>query len=166
MEYTRATARAMHDDHMAVNALLDRVERFVEQHGSDDIPDHTRPEVGQLLSELRAAVEGEITSHFSFEEESLFPILEEAGAGDMCAILRRDNQVLLPQGMRLAEIAGPAGRSGFTAESWSEFRRDALTFADGLRGHANKEEMGMVPALEELLEEDQDRDLIARYRFT
>lgn len=165
MEFERATARAMHDDHMAALTLLDGIERFVQGAGGG-VPDARLPATRQLLSDFKAAVHSEITGHFAFEEESLFPILAEAGAEDMCTILTRDHEVILPLGQRLAELAGEAGRNGFTPNSWGEFRRTAGDFIDGLRGHIGKEEMGLVPALEDVLEEDQDMELIAHYRFS
>lgn len=165
MEFTRATARAMHEDHMAALALLGRVEQFLAQHAGETPPDSAQPDTRMLLGDLKAAVNSEITSHFAFEEDALFPIMTEAGADDMSRILKDDHAVLLPLGMRLAELAGAAGQAGFTADSWAEFRRASGEFIDGLRGHIDKEEMGLVPALEEVLDEDQDDELIRAYKF-
>lgn len=165
MEFTRATARAMHEDHMAALALLGRVEQFLAQHSSAALPDSNQPETRQLLGDFKAAVNSEITSHFAFEEEALFPITAEAGADDMNRILKQEHDVLLPLGIRLADLAGSAGRDGFTSDTWSEFRQASGEFIDGLRGHIDKEEMGLVPALEEILDEDQDADLIQSYKF-
>ena len=165
MEFARATARAMHEDHMAVLALLDRTEQLLQQQPADALPDGSGSDTRMLLSDLKAAVHSEITEHFAFEEKALFPILEDAGADDMTGILKDEHQVLLPMGMRLADMAGTAGAEGFTCESWTAFRTVAGEFIDGLRGHVDKEEMGLVPALEQILDEDQDMDLIASYRF-
>ncbi len=165
MEYARATARAMHEDHMAALTLLDRVDQFVMEQSAGIPPDGSQPATRMLLSDLKAAVHSEITEHFAFEEKTLFPILEEAGADDMTGILKGEHAVLLPLGLRLAELATVAGGSGFTGESWAEFRKSAGEFVDGLRGHIDKEEMGLVPALEEILDEDQDMELIGSYKF-
>ena len=165
MELTRATARAMHDDHMAALALLGRIEQFLAQHASDAPPDNANSETRMLLGDVKAAVNTEITSHFAFEEEALFPITAEAGAVDMNRILKQEHEVLLPLGLRLAEMAGAAGQEGFAAESWAEFRRMSGEFIDGLRGHIDKEEMGLVPLLEDILDEDQDAELIQSYKF-
>ncbi len=165
MEYARATARAMHEDHMAALTLLDRVDQFVMEQPADAPPDGSQPATRMLLSDLKAAVHSEITEHFAFEEKALFPILEDAGADDMTGILKGEHTVLLPLGQRLADLAGTASGEGFTGESWTEFRTVAGEFVDGLRGHIDKEEMGLVPALEDILDEDQDMELIASYKF-
>lgn len=165
MEYARATARAMHEDHMAALTLLDRVDQFVLEQSAGAPPDGSQPATRMLLSDLKAAVRSEITDHFAFEERALFPILEEAGADDMTGILKDEHKILLPLGRRLADLAGTAGGSGFTDDSWTEFRNVAGQFIDGLRGHIDKEEMGLVPALEDALDELQDMELIASYKF-
>ena len=165
MEYARATAHAMHDDHMTVLALLDRTEQLVQRHSEDTPPDGAQTETRMLLSDLKAAVHGEIAAHFAFEEDELFPILEDAGADDMTGILKGEHDVLLPLGRRLADLADVVGREGFTTDRWTEFRQLAGAFTTGLRSHVDKEEMGMVPALEDILDEDQDEDLIAGYKF-
>ena len=165
MELTRATARAMHDDHMAALALLGRVEQFLARYTGDAPPDSDQPETRMLLGDFKAAVDSEITSHFAFEEDALFPITAEAGADDMNRILKQEHEVLLPLGTRLAEMAGAASQSGFTSESWTEFRRMSGEFIDGLRGHIDKEEMGLVPMLEDVLDENRDAELIQSYKF-
>jgi hemerythrin-like domain-containing protein len=166
MEFTRATARAMHDDHMAALALLGRVEQALAQSPGQTPPDSNQSEWRRLLGDFRAAVDDEITEHFAFEEEALFPIMNEAGAEDMSRLLMDQHKVLLPLGVRLSVIAAEAGRDGFSAATWAEFRASAGEFIDGLRGHIDMEEMGLVPTLEEVLEEDQDTQLIQAYKFT
>ena len=134
MEYARATARAMHEDHMAALTLLDRVDQFVMEQSADTPPDGTSLKPAWFLSDLKAAVHSEITEHFAFEEKALFPILEEAGADDMTGILKDEHKVLLPLGRRLADLADAAARDGFTGQSWTEFRGAAGEFVDRLEG--------------------------------
>lgn len=165
MEYTRATARAMHEDHMAVLGLLERLDQLLVRHSGDTLPDCTQGDARLLLNDLKAAVHSEITSHFDFEEKSLFPIICEAGADDMADILKTEHSVLLPLGSQLADMAGTASLKGFTRESWMAFRQTAGAFVEGLSGHVDKEEMALVPALEEILDEQQDMELITSYRF-
>ena len=102
---------------------------------------------------------------FAFEEDELFPVMDDAGADDMTAILKGEHEVLLPLGAQLADLADQATKGGFSQNSWEEFRCVAGAFTDGLRGHVDKEEMGLVPALEDVLDERKDNDLIAGYRF-
>lgn len=164
MEFVRSTARAMHDDHMAVLGLLDRFENRLGVNGDDAVPEAHDPDWRRFLNDFKAAVHDEIVGHFGFEEKALFPILRDAGEDELCQLLEEQHAVLLPLGMRLAEIAESAGTDGFSGPSWSEFRTKGTAFLEGLRGHVDIEEASMVPAVEDALEADRDIDLIQSYR--
>jgi len=162
MEHTRSISRIMHDEHMAVVGLLERLERFIAANRAA-APDAGDPSTARLLGEFSAAVEGEIKAHFAFEEEQLFPRLDEGAPSGMTSILLEEHEVILPAGERLSEIAKAARGGGFTKESWEEFARIGLEFAERLRGHIDKEEMGMIAAIESVIDEDTDRTLTSGY---
>jgi hemerythrin-like domain-containing protein len=162
LEHTRSISRVMHDEHMAVVALLERLERFISANRTS-MPDASEPSTARLLGDLTAAVEGEIKAHFAFEEEKLFPYLDDGSPSGMTSILMEEHEVILPAGQRLAEIAKAARIGGFTDESWEEFARTGLDFAERLNGHIDKEEMGMIAAIESVIDEETDRTLWSGY---
>jgi len=162
MEHTRSVSRIMHEEHMAVVALLQRLERFIASNHRA-APDAGDSATSRLLSDLEAAIEGEIKGHFAFEEEQLFPYLDDGAPSGMTSILLEEHDVILPAGERLAEIAKEARADGFTAASWNEFARVGLDFADRLNGHIDKEEMGMIAAIEAVIDEETDQALYSGY---
>jgi len=166
MEFTHAISRIMHEEHMAVLALLDRVEQFLNANLGAEPPDATTGDARRLLGTMKAEINTEIKLHFAFEEEHLFPMFEEAGAGDMNAILIKEHQVLMPLGLSLARLAGNAASDGFDKETWAEFKTSSGQFIDGLKSHVAKEEMGMVPLLDDLIDQDKDSCLVATYKFS
>ncbi len=166
MEFTHAISRIMHEEHMAVLALLDKLEHLLSANLGAEPPDATAGDVRQLLGTIKAEITTEIKLHFAFEEEHLFPMFEEAGAGDMNNILIQEHQLLMPLGLGLADMAGQAASDGFDADSWVQFRTSSGQFIDGLRAHVAKEEMGMVPLLDDLIDQDQDSNLVANYKFS
>jgi hemerythrin-like domain-containing protein len=166
MEFTHAISRIMHEEHMAVLALLDRIEQLLNANLGAEPPDATAGDVRLLLGTMKAEITTEIKLHFAFEEEHLFPMFEAAGAGDMNNILIQEHQTLMPLGLGLADKAGQAAIDGFDADSWAKFKTSSGQFIDGLRSHVAKEEMGMVPLLDDLIDQDQDSCLVATYKFS
>ena len=61
------------------------------------------------------------------------------------------------------EVARGALDEGFTAESYRRFHRLAVELADRVISHAEKEEMALLPMIEELLSADDDMELAAAY---
>jgi hemerythrin-like domain-containing protein len=162
IEHTRSISRVMHDEHMAVVALLERLEHFIAANRAA-LPDAADPPAARLLGDLAAAVEGEISAHFAFEEEELFPRLDDGAPSGMTSILLEEHEVILPAGEALAGIARTARAGGFTQASWDEFARIGLDFSERLNGHIDKEEMGMIAAIESMIDEDTDQALTTSY---
>ena len=116
-----------------------------------------------MLSDVAGAVETEITAHFSFEEQELFPELAAAGYGDLGESLTEDHNVILPIGRELADRARTGCAEGFTDDAWTIFRRLGFEFAERLIGHARNEETGLLPVLELALDEATDERLAGGY---
>ena len=155
--------RALHDEHAAATALLQRLSAWLGQHGADAPPDAADAGAIRLLGDLAAAVEVEITVHFAFEEEALFPFLDDNGETDLGELYVAEHRVILPLGVDAAARARAARLTGFDAAGWAEFRRIAGEFADYLTRHAEAEEMALIPLLEDLLDEDSDERLAVAY---
>jgi hemerythrin-like domain-containing protein len=163
MSFTNRINRELHDEHMAVIALLERLEQLLARHRRDDSPKIDDGNTAPLLSDFASAVETEIQRHFAFEESHLFTYLEAVGEGGLGAHLTEEHRVILPIGMKLAKLARAAATQGFDQTSWSEFRPLAQEFCQLLLSHVQKEEMGLLPLLEENMDADADARFFQEY---
>lgn len=162
MEHRRQVNRMLHDEHMAVIGLLERFQAFLATTGTtapagDDLV------TGRMLSDISTAVEIEISTHFGFEEDDLFPCLQEAGYDDLGEALAEEHRVILPLGRDVAERARSGRGDGFSEAAWIEFRRLGGEFAERLISHARSEEIGLLPALEIALDDEIDARLAGEY---
>jgi hemerythrin-like domain-containing protein len=157
MNFTNRISRTLHEEHLATVALMDRLEQLIarHRHGPPDIGDRI---VLQLLSDLSNAVEGEIQRHFAFEEEHLFPYLGAIGEAEIGAHLTDEHVAIQPIGLRIAVLAREAPVRGFDEASWDEFRRSGRELCERLRDHVQKEEMALLP----LIEDSMDADTVTR----
>ena len=162
MEQSLQVNRMLHDEHVAVIGLLERFQAFLAEAGTS-APATGDPAAGRMLSDVAGAIETEITAHFRFEEEDLFPCLDAAGYGDLGETLTEDHRVILPMGQDLARLARSGQGDGFTADSWADFRRLGGEFAERLIAHARNEETGLLPVLELAVAEDADTRMAAEY---
>jgi hemerythrin-like domain-containing protein len=156
MEFRRHVCRTLHEDHLATLALLDRLEHLLGRHGPSHPPDRKDAEAARLLEEMIRALEGETVTHFAFEEDSIFPVLTEAGESEMGEYLTEEHRVILDLARRVIELARPALDGGFSEATWSVFHDDGAALVEHLAVHVQKEEGALLPALDELLDEESD----------
>lgn len=116
-----------------------------------------------FLRELARAVELELGPHFAFEESHLFPFLAEAGAEEMAVLLTQEHAELLPRARRLAELARQGLGHTLDPARWAEFQAVGAALAGPLAAHVEKEEMGMLPALEAALDAETDGRFAMEY---
>ena len=149
MEFSRHISRRLHEEHDATLALWGRVEATLAAGRHDAV----------LLKSAAAALERELDRHFRFEEEELFPRLAAAGEGDIGELLREEHETIRAAGTRFIrlvsdEITNP------------EVKRLGLELAERLVNHVQKEEMALLPALEDFIDEETDRELDSDYAQT
>jgi hemerythrin-like domain-containing protein len=143
---TRQVSRRLHEEHQATLALWTRLEAALAAGRAD----------AALLGAAAASLADEIERHFAFEERELFPRLAAAGEGDIAALLEEEHATI----RAAARIFIPlAKENSLTKES----RALALELAERLVSHVQKEEMSMLPALDDLLDEETDDALAAAY---
>lgn len=162
MNFANPVCETLHEEHRATIALMERLDRFLAHHrdppGADD--GATR----QLLSDLIAGVEGEIRRHFAFEEEHLFSYLDDMGEASIGAHLTDEHRVIQPIGAAIARLARTAMDGGFADTAWREFRRLGQEFTERLSAHAQKEDMALLPLLDEAMDPDAAARLVQQYR--
>lgn len=162
MSFTRRTAQLLHDDHQATIAVIESLDELIAKARK------TAPDTGDeaVLKTLRAAsvsIEDEIRGHFAFEEDELFTRLEEMGDVGIGIHLRGEHAALLPLGEQVAEAARNAMENGFSDTTWPAFRDAAAELIERMYAHIQKEEMALLPALEDLLDAETDMELATAY---
>lgn len=148
MRFSNRVCQSLHEEHEAAIALTNRLDSLVA-HCSEGAPDPDDANAALILKETSVAIQGEIESHFAFEEEHLFAYLMTIGEPGICGLLTDEHEVLRPLGMALASVAQASRERPLTPDEWTKFRETARTFSDGIRAHIEKEESGLIPLLEE-----------------
>lgn len=146
MEFNRHISRRLHEEHEATLSLWGRVESTLVAGRQDPV----------LLKSAAAALAQELDGHFSFEERELFPLLAAAGEGDIGELLEEEHQAIRDAGERFIELVKQDS-------SKNEVRPLGLELAERLFAHVQKEEMSLLPALEDLVDETADGELSAAY---
>ncbi|MBF0249643.1 MAG: hemerythrin domain-containing protein [Alphaproteobacteria bacterium] len=160
---TPGICNALHDDHMATVRLLEDLETALTRAGRKKPPAPDDAGLARLLDELVAPMRQEITDHFAFEEEHLFPRVEQLGDTPMLTILKGEHNTIRPLAERLAGLIAASRRDGFDADAWAELYDLGLELAERETFHIQKEEMGFLPLLGHMLAPDEDRALAAAY---
>jgi hemerythrin-like domain-containing protein len=163
MDFTNRVCQSLHDEHMATLALFERVEQLLGRHKRSAPPDAADPGVARLMRDVRTWVDTEIKRHFDFEEDELFTYLDEHGDNALGASLTDEHKVIRPLGSRLGELAQEAADRPFDAAKWDEFWRSGQELAERIRGHVQKEEMALLPAIEDAMDPDTDARLYQEY---
>ncbi len=160
MNLIRQTARALHEEHRVSLDLLARVEQVLgraPQAGRDT------GEAARLAGTLAHALEGEVGRHFDFEERELFDRMTEAGGGDLAQMLREEHVSIRAVAAELIPRGHAAAAGTLDAAGWEALRRNALELVERLTSHIGKEDMAMLPLVDDMLDEDTDRELAMAY---
>jgi hemerythrin-like domain-containing protein len=167
MEYDRQIARLLHDEHINTLAVLDRFDGMLRKFRKTPPDDMAaEPELTRALRDVESLIASEIGGHFDFEEQELFPRLAAFGDGVMGELLTEEHRTLQNTGGQLANDCADLQSGEFEASEWTRFRREAADFAEIMTGHIQKEEMGLLMALEAMLDQDTDQELAMAYSAT
>jgi hemerythrin-like domain-containing protein len=164
MDYQRQVSRLLDDEHRANLDLMGRVEdalaRISRGHEAGD------DGLAQLVGTFARHIEQDIARHFDFEERELFPRMSEGGDGDMAALLREEHDAIRAVAADVLPLACAAARGALDAAGWAVLRRGATEMVERQVAHIQKETMALLPLLEDLLDEEADRELAFGYAAT
>lgn len=163
MSFTNRISQTLHDEHRATIALVERLEQLLARHRRNAPPAAGDAGVAQLMRDLSTGVEAEVERHFSFEENRLFPYLEANGDQAIGAHLTDEHNAMRPIGIKLARLAHDAAGGGFDPATWELFHRLGLELCDRMLTHVQKEEMALLPLLEEAMDADTEARLYQEY---
>jgi hemerythrin-like domain-containing protein len=155
MSFSRQVSQALDDEHRSNLELLGRAERVFAR--ADD------PEASQLAGRLVRHLEHEIGRHFGFEEDELFPRMADAGDGDLAAMLCEEHDTIRAVAEELLPLARAAAAGPLSAGDAGTLRRLVLEIVERQVAHIQKETMALLPLLDDLLDEDVDRELAFAY---
>jgi iron-sulfur cluster repair protein YtfE (RIC family) len=162
MELVRQISRKLHAEHVAILDLLGRFEQsLVRLRGQPPAADD--PLWRGLLSQLDTALQYEVTHHFDLEEEQLFPRLHQRGEGDLAELLFEEHEAIRAVAGPLLKLIARAAAGGLDGAGWKALKVSGLELAERLGSHARKEEEALVPLVDEMLDEQTDRDLWSEY---
>jgi hemerythrin-like domain-containing protein len=156
MFFNRQTSLRLHEEHLATVQLWNRLEQAIVTRAPE-------AELLELLRRCTAALDEEVTRHFDFEERELFPRLADAGEGDIAELLSEEHETIRGAARSLRQLLA-LGKPDVTA--MQRLRALGLELAERLVAHVQKEEMALLPALEDLLDEETDRELALAYAET
>ncbi len=163
MSFNNRISQTLHDEHRATIALMERLETLIGRYRRGNRPDNAEPGVVPLLRDLSAGVEAEIERHFNFEEQQLFTYLDALGDKDIGEHLTLEHSAIRPIGARVAAIAREAAAQSFNDATWEEFRRLGQELCERLLAHVQKEEMALLPVLDEAMDPDTEARLYQEY---
>jgi hemerythrin-like domain-containing protein len=162
MDFTNRISQALHDEHRATVALIERLERLIARHRSG-APDAKEPATAQLLADLSVGIAAEVERHFAFEENHIFSYLEAAGDSAIGAHLTDEHSAIRPLGVNIASLARDAAAHGFDAAQWETFRRAGQELCERMLAHIQKEEMALLPLIDETMDADTEARLYMEY---
>jgi hemerythrin-like domain-containing protein len=157
MNFQRQVSRTLHEEHLNMMGLLGKLEPALARAPRFD------PELSPLLRQFTHALEQDIERHFRFEEESLFPLMAENGDGDMAGLLVEEHGAIREVAAEVLPLARRAGAGAIDEADWSALRRSSMELIERQVAHIQKETMALLPLVEDLLDEDSDRDLAFAY---
>lgn len=160
--FTHRISQTLHEEHRATIALVERLEQLIARHRHAP-PDTADRAVAQLLSDLSTGIEADVEHHFSFEEEKLFGYLAEAGDEEISAHLTDEHNAMRPLGKSVAKLARDASAAGLDAERWGELCRLGQELSERMLAHIQKEEMALLPMIDEMIDAEADARLCQDY---
>ena len=165
MDLHHEISKRLSREHQAVASLLNRLEVFLQSSGTEHPPQWQNAETRLLMSDLRGALCADIPQHFAIEEAALFPLFADNGGEDLVELLLDDHAVILGLVTDLTPLVEKTLGSpeGLAPQEWETLRTKARALVTELGSHAEKEEIGFVPAMDELMDPATAKNILGRY---
>ena len=161
MRFRRQVSNAIDDEHRANLDLLGRVEvSFARASRAGAV---RYADLAQLAGTFARHVEHDVGRHFDFEERELFPRLADAGEGDIAGLLAEEHEAIRTVAGEVLPLARAAAAGELDDAGWDALKRGTLEMVERQVAHIQKETMALLPMLEDLLDEDTDRELAFAY---
>ena len=162
MGFSRRTAQLLHEEHRTTITMIEELENMIAR-AKRSAPDVKDPQIQKILEQVNTTIEQDIHGHFAFEEQELFTRLAQLGDEDIGQHLKQEHDAMLPICQQLAALSQAAMADGFDDQSWSQFRSLTGELVERMLAHIQKEEMALLPMLDELLDPQTDMELAELY---
>jgi len=153
---TSQVSRLLDDEHRSNIALLGKLEQILVRNSRDAA-------AATLMGQLVRTLENDVGRHFTFEEEQLFPRMTEYGDGGMTTLLREEHDAIREVCAELLPLARQAAGGALDAAGWDTLKPLGLELIERQVSHIQKETMALLPLLDDLLDDDVDRQLAFAY---
>lgn len=157
MNFQRQVSRTLHEEHLNMMGLLGKLEPALGRASRFD------PALSPLIRQFAQALEQDIERHFRFEEESLFPLMVENGDGEMAGLLVEEHGAIRDVAAEVLPLARAAGAGTIDAAGWDALRHGSAELIERQVAHIQKETMALLPSLDDLLDDESDRNLSFAY---
>ena len=161
MNFERQTSRTLHDEHDTTLALMGRFEQALLRAPRPPAPADAAWE--RLARDAAALLDTEVGRHFDFEEQSLFPRLDDAGESNISSILRYEHDLIREGADTLVRLLRESWMQPMVQDRWDDLRNLGLEIVERMVVHIQKEEMALLPAIEVLVSEADDDSLMNTY---
>ena len=161
MSFANRVNQTLHDEHSATTALVQRLQRVITRYRHSLLSDDD-PAIAQLLTDLSSGA-AEVERHFAFEEQALFPYLDALGEMAIGVHLTAEHVALRALWVRLAGLARELAAQDLDEAKWTEFRRVGGELCEPMLAHVQKEEMALLPLLEEYMDAPTEVRLYQEY---
>lgn len=151
-------SRMLDDEHRANIALLGQVEQLLSRS-----PRYEAATCAAPLGQLVRLLENDVERHFAFEEEQLFPRMTEGGDGGMASLLQEEHDAIREVCAELLPLARQAAAGSIAESQWSALRPLGMELVERQVAHIQKETMALLPLLDDMLDEESDRELAFAY---
>ncbi|MEZ5738569.1 MAG: hemerythrin domain-containing protein [Burkholderiaceae bacterium] len=161
MEFQRQVSRTLDTEHRSNLELLGRVElafaRAPRQGAASD------PELVKICAAFGRMISEDIGRHFDFEEQQLFPLMNESGEGDIAELLIEEHDAIREVAAEILPLTQAAAKGSLDDAGFEALKRGALEMVERQVAHIQKETMALLPLLDDLLDEDTDQELVLAY---
>ena len=161
MNFARQVSHTLDTEHRGNLELLGRVEQalaLAPRAGAG-----REAEFARLCGAFVRLIEQDIDRHFDFEERELFPRMAQAGEGDIAELLKEEHDAIRAVAAEILPLARTAAAGTLDDRGFDALRRGALEMVERQVAHIQKETMALLPLLDDLLDDDLDRELAFAY---
>ncbi len=155
--YSTQVSRTLDEEHRVNLALLGKIEHTLARTPRFD------PQLAGLVGQFMHALQNDLNRHFRFEEDLLFPRMADHGDGGMAALLCEEHEAIREVAAELLPLAKAAADGAIDEAGWSALRRHASELIERQVAHIQKETMALLPLLDDLLDDETDRELAFAY---
>ena len=161
MNFQRQVSHALDDEHRTNLDLLGRIEQaFARAPRTGASRD---PDLAKVAASFARHLEQDVHRHFDFEERELFTRLADAGEGDIAELLTEEHAAIRAVADDMLPLARAAAAGTLDDSGWNTLKVGALEMVERQVAHIQKETMALLPMLDDLLDDDTDRELAFAY---